>query len=149
MEILPYLWVSYYDDDNVIDLINKQKIKNIIHLSTKRNFFKKKDCEEIRTDCDYKEDDSIENRNNILYRCLFSITDYIHHKLNDTEKVLLIGDLHKQDIDVILTAYLIRFGKVTIHESIESLKTKKENIFHPKCYFYIALNKFYNYLYVS
>lgn len=149
MEILPNLWISYYDDNNIIHLIKKNKIKSIVHLSNKHDFFKKKDCDEIRADIDYTEEDTLEIKNNILYRCLFNITDYIHEKIIDTEKVLLIGNSNKQDLDSIVIAYLVRFGKLTIYDSIQFLKTKKDSIFEPKCYFFSALNKFYNHLYPS
>lgn len=148
MEILPYLFISYYDDINLINLIKNNKIKNIIHLSSKHDFFNKKKCEEIRVDIEYNEYDDLEIKNNIMYRCLFNITDYIHEKIINTEKVLLVGNSNKQDLDTIIVAYLIRFGKLTIYDSIQFFKTKKEYIFDPKCIFFGALSKFYNYLYL-
>lgn len=148
MEVLPYLWICYYDDIDIIKVIKNNKIKGIVHLSNKHEFFKKKDCEEIRAEIEYNENDNLEVRNNVMYGCLFSITDYIHDKVINTEKILLVGNSNKQDLDTIIVAYLVRFGKLKIYDSIQFLKTKKENIFDPKCIFFGALSKFYNYLYL-
>ena len=75
---------------------------------------------------------------------MFDVTDYIHEKIINNEKVMLLGQFGKQDIDVFVVAYLIRFGKINIQTSISFLKSKKKDIFDPKCLFFFALNKFYN-----
>jgi len=147
MEILPNLWIGYYDDIDIIQVIKNNKIKSIVHLSNKHDFFKKKDCDEIRADIDYTQEDSLEIKNNIVYRCLFHVTDYIHENIINTDKVLLIGESNRQDLDVMVIAYLVRFGKLTIYDSIQFFKTKKDTLFEPKCNFFGSLNKFYNHLY--
>ena len=142
MEILPHFWISHYGTD--VFFIKKKKIKNIIHLSKKEPFLKKNDIEEIRIVVDYKEDDSYEHMNNLMFQQLSDITEYIHDKIINNEKVLLIGYHHKQDLDSIIVAYLLKYAKLTIHDAILFLKSKKDDIFSPKCLFYFALNKFYN-----
>lgn len=144
MEILPYFWIGYYKEN--LYYIKEKKIENIIHLSKKENFFKINGIEEIIIPIDYTDDNTYEEQNNIIYQHLFDITDYIHSKLINNEKVLLLGYEHKQDIDTIIVSYLIRYGKLNIYDSIYFLRTKKENIFSPKCLFYISLNRFYNQL---
>ena len=142
MEILPHFWISHYGTD--VFFIKKKKIKNIIHLSKKEPFLKKNDIEEIRIVVDYKEDDPYEHMNNLMFQQLSDITEYIHDKIINNEKVLLIGYHHKQDLDSIIVAYLLKYAKLTIHDAILFLKSKKDDIFSPKCLFYFALNKFYN-----
>jgi hypothetical protein len=144
MEILPHFWIGYYKEN--LHYIKEKKIKNIIHLSKKENFIKKFNTEEIIIPIDYTEDNTYEEQNNIIYQHLFDITDYIHNKIINNQKVLLLGYEHKQDIDTIIVAYLIRYAKLNIHDSILFLKTKKENLFSPKCLFYFSLNRFYNQL---
>ena len=144
MEILPHLWIGYYSD-KFIRLIKEKNIKNIIHLSKNNSFTKIQNIEEIRVPIDYNEDDTYEHMNNMLYQQLFDITDYIHNKIINNQKVLLIGHDYRQDIDSILIAYYMRYGKLTIRDSIIFLKSKKYNIFSPKCLFYDALNRFYNF----
>lgn len=142
MEILPHFWISHYGTD--VFFIKKKKIKNIIHLSKKEPFLKKNDIEEIRIVIDYKEDDSYEQMNNLMFQQLSDITEYIHDKIINNEKILLIGYHHKQDLDSIIVAYLLKYAKLSIHDAILFLKSKKDDIFSPKCLFYFALNKFYN-----
>ena len=141
MEVLPHFWINYFNQN--LNLLKEKNIKYIIHLSNYENFLKKSNIEEIRIPIDYDENDSYENKNNILYQKLFDITDYIHEKVTGCENVMLIGHENKQDIDAIIVAYLIRFGKMNISQSIRCLQSKKDYIFEPKCIFYQALNKFY------
>lgn len=79
-----------------------------------------------------------------MYQYLYDTTDYIHEKIINNENILLLGYIYKQDIETIIIAYFIRYGKLTIHDSILFLKSKKNNIFDPKCLFYFSLNKFYH-----
>lgn len=144
MEILPHFWITYYKEN--YNIIKTKKIRDIIHLSKLEPFFKKENIEEIRIPINYNENDNYETQNNIMYDNLSDITKYIHDKILNNHNVLLIGYFNKQDIDTIITAYLIRYGRLTIKDSISFLKSKKENIFDPKCNFYFALNKFYQLL---
>lgn len=146
MEILPHFWITYYKENININIIKVKKIKDIIHLSKIEPYFKKNNIEEIRIIIDYNENDNYETQNNIMHDNLFDITKYIHDKILNNHNILLIGYLNKQDIDTIITAYLIRYGKLTIKDSLLFLKSKKEDIFNPKCNFYFALNKFYQLL---
>jgi protein-tyrosine phosphatase len=145
MEILPRFWISYYNDSYVY-LLKEKKIRNILHISKKESFTKMEDLEEIRIPIDYNEHDSIDHMNNILYQQLFDITEYIHDKLLTNQKILLIGYDDKQDIDNLIIAYLIRYGKLTVKDAILFLRSKKNNIFVPKILFYDSLNKFYEQL---
>ena len=142
MEVLPHFWLGYYKEN--LHIIKTKKIQNIIHLSKNEPFIKKNDIEQIRVPIDYDENQSLEVQNNIMYQHLYDITDYIHEKIINNSNILLIGYSNKQDIDTIVIAYFIKFGKLTIRESILFYKSKKEHIFNPKCIFYHALNKFYN-----
>ena len=142
MEILPHFWIGY--SKQTLNVIKKKKIKNIIHLSKYSSFFKLKNIDEIRIPINYEEEDNLEQKNIIMYQHLFDITDYIHEKIINNEKILILGEEEKQDLDCILVAYFIKYGKLTIAESISFLHTKKENIFFPKCLFFHSLNKFYH-----
>ena len=142
MEILPHFWITYYRENYII--IKEKKIKNVIHLSKNESFIKKLDLDEIRIPIDYDEEESMEKQNIIIYQHLYDVTDYIHEKIINNEKVLLLGQYGKQDLDVFIVAYLIRFGKINIQTATSFLKSKKKDIFEPKCLFFFALNKFYN-----
>jgi hypothetical protein len=142
MEILPHFWISYFKEK--YNIIIKKKINNVIHLSKYEKFVKKDNIEQIRIPFDYDINDNIEDINNVVYQHLFDITDYIHEKIYNNENVLLLGYEDKQDLDVVIVAYFIRFGKMTVQNSINILKSKKKYIFEPKCLFFFALNRFYN-----
>ena len=143
MEVLPHFWIDYYEQNNM--LYNKLNDKStIIHLSKYESFNKKSNIEEIRIPIDYSEVVLLEDKNNIIYQHLFDITDFIHEKINNCQNILLIGNNEKQDIDTIIISYFIRYGRMTIQDSIIALKSKKNNSFNPKCLFYFALNRFYN-----
>jgi hypothetical protein len=144
MEILPHFWVGYFKNNENTFIIKNKNIKCIILLSKYEPFFKKSDVEELRIPIDYEEGDSFEEKNNIMYQHLFDITDYIHERLIKNNNVFLLGYENKQDIDIIIIAYFIRFGKISVGDSIAFLKSKKKYIFEPKCLFFFALNKFYN-----
>jgi len=144
MEVLPHFWISYYKNKLNLSIIKEKKIKNIIHISKNESFLKKNiNVEEIRIPIDYNDNNSYEEQNNIMYEQLFDITEYIHNKITGNQNILLLGYEFKQDLDTIIIAYYIRYGKLNIRDSIIFLKSKKENIFEPKCLFYFALNKFY------
>ena len=142
MEIIPHFWISYFKEN--YNIIKEKKIKNIIHLSKDEPFIKKLDLDEIRIPIDYDDIESMEIQNNIIYQHLYDVTDYIHEKIINNQKIMLLGCNGKQDVDVFVIAYLIRYGKINVQCAISFLKTKKKDIFYPKCLFFHALNKFYN-----
>jgi hypothetical protein len=142
MEIIPHLWISYYKDN--LSIIKDKKIKNIIHLNKNASFIKNNKIEEIKIPIDYNDNDTYEEMNIIMYQHLFDITEYIHQKIINNENILLLSNENKQDLDTIIVAYYIRYGNLNIHDSIIYLKTKKQDIFYPKCLFYHSLNKYYN-----
>jgi hypothetical protein len=141
MEILPHFWITYYNEN--LNIIKEKKIKNIIHLSKQDSFFKIPNVNEIKIHINYNDQENYEEMNNIMYDHLFDITEYLHNKIINNESILLLGIYDRQDIDVIIIAYYIRYGHLTIQESVRFLKTKKDDIFDPKCLFYSSLNKFY------
>lgn len=147
MEILPHFWIGYFKEN--YQIVKDKHIKYIIHLSKDEPYIKKKDVEEIRIPIDYNDNYTLEETNNILYQQLFDITDYIHEKIMNNENILLLGYETKQEIDAIIIAYFMRFGKINIQDSIIFLKSKKKDIFNPKCLYYHALNKFYNIILTS
>ncbi len=141
MEILPHFWITYYNEH--LNIIKDKKIKNIVHLSKKESFSKLNNINQINIYINYDSNDNYEQINITMYDYLFDTTEYIHNKIINNETVLLIGYCDKQDIDVIIIAYCIRYGHLTIKESVQFIKTKKDDIFNPKCLFYASLNKFY------
>jgi hypothetical protein len=142
MEVLPHFWINYYSRNN--NFIKEKKIDYIIHLSKNESFLKKNNIEEIRIPIEYDCNESIENINNLIYQYLFDVTDNIHNKILSNNNILLIGYNNKQDVDAVIIAYLIKYGKLTVNQSILFLKTKKNTLENDnKFIFYHALNRFY------
>jgi len=141
MEILPHFWINYYSKNN--NFIKEKKISYIIHLSKNESFIKKNYIEEIRIPIDYNEKNNLEEINNIMYQYLFDITDCIHQKILENNNILIIGYNTRQDIETIIVAYLIKYGKLNVNQAILFLKTKKTNSFEPRVNFFHALNRFY------
>ena len=125
MEILPYFWISTFSD-SYLKLIKEKNIKVVIYLSKNNHFSKYENIEQLRIPIEYNENDSYENINNIMYQQLYDITQFIHEKINNNQKVLLIGIDDKQDIDTIVSAYYIRYGKLTLRDALLFLKSKKK-----------------------
>ena len=120
MEIIPHFWIGYFKEN--YNIIKEKKIKNIIHLSKYEPFIKKMDLDEIRIPIDYDDIESTEQQNIVVYQQLFDVTDYIHEKIINNQKIMLLGYSGKQDIDVIVTAYLIRYGKLNLQTAISFYK---------------------------
>ena len=147
MEILPHLWLSDFYNYDDAKFLKEKKIKIIINVSKNKNFSKNNnrlDIEEIRIPVEYDEEEtSVEEMNRILYEYIYDVTDYMHEKIMSNKNILLIGYQTRQDVDVFMVGYFIRYGKIDIHEGIKYLRSKKDNVMLPKCLFYPCLNKFY------
>lgn len=124
MEVLPHFWIAFYKEN--LTIIKTKKIKNIIHLSKYEPFIKKNDIDEIRIPIDYEENQTLEIQNNIMYQHLYDITDYIHDKIINNSNILLLGYNNKQDIDTIVVAYFIKYGKLSIRDALLCYKSKKK-----------------------
>ncbi len=144
MEVLPNLYVSTYDtymDDRVI---KQKKIKVIIHVSKRKRFLDKDKIEEIRVPIEFDENEyDLMQINLDLYNYLYDIVNFIYEKLHENKAVLLLGFSHKQEVDIIIASYYIRFGKVTPKLAMYYLKTKKKNLFLPECLYEYCLERFY------
>ena len=121
MEVLPHFWISYYKYSMNLSIIKEKKIKYIIHISKDESYLKKNiDVEEIRTPIDYTDENTYEEQNNIMYEQLFDITNYIHNKIINNGNILLLGYEHKQDLDTIIIAYFIRYGKLNMNYLLDT-----------------------------
>lgn len=144
MEILPHFWIS----DNVKNknFILKKKIKVIIILSKNKNFIKNFNEEQIRIPLEKFCDK--DTRNNIIYQHLFDVTSYINDKINNNNKVLLVGNEYDSDIiNFFILAYISRYGKLRPNYSYLFLLSKKNNVNSDFKNYYHILNKFYNQLF--
>ncbi len=147
MEVYPHLYTSTYDVYKEQNIIKNKKIKIIIHVSKTKKFVAKDDIEEIRLPIQFNDDDfDFEHINLELYNYIHDIVEFIYTKLKENKNVLLLGFGHKQEVDVLVAAFYIKYGKVTPQLAIYYLKTKKNNIFLPECYYEKCLEHYYQHL---
>ncbi len=146
MEVYPHLYTSSYEsilDDNIIQ---KRKIKCIIHISKRKRFLNIDDIEELRIPIEFNESDqdyNIHYLNIELHNYIHDMIDFIHDKLKECKSVLLLGYSHRQEIDSLVVGFYIKYGKVTPEIAINYLKSKKKNIFLPDCLYEDCLNRLY------
>ncbi len=147
MEVYPHLYTSTYDVYKEQNIIKNKKIKIIIHVSKTKKFVAKDDIEEIRLPIQFNDDDfDFEHINLELYNYIHDIIEYIYTKLKENKNILLLGFGHKQEVDVLVAAFYMKYGKVTPQLAIYYLKTKKNNIFLPECYYEKCLEHYYQHL---
>ena len=144
MEVYPYFYTSSYENYYEENIIKEKKIKTIIHVSKRKKFLGKDKIEEIRIPIEYDEDDFDYYQVNLdLLNYLHDTVEFIHEKLKEKKGVLLLGYSHKQEVDVIVVAFYMKYGKVPPKLGMYYLKTKKRNLFIPDCLYDHCLEKFY------
>ena len=141
--ILPHFWASDYQSLEDFSWIKKKKITIVIHLSKNRPFIGKGNFEEIRIPVYYNDEMNLEDVNNIIYNYLSDTTAYIYDKIGSQENILLVGEEGKEDIDIFLACYFIRYARVFPNIAVQYVKSKKKNAFLDKSIFIPSLNKFY------
>ncbi len=147
MEVYPHLYTSTYDVYRDSNIIKNKKIKIIIHVSKSKKFVAKDDIEEIRLPIEFDDDDfNFDHINLELYNYVHDIIEFIYTKLKENKNVLLLGFSHKQEVDVLVASFYIKYGKVTPQLAIYYLKTKKNNIFLPECYYEKCLQYYYDHV---
>ncbi len=145
MEYYPFLYGSTYDTYFEENVIKNKKIKVIIHVSKRKRFVGKEKIEEIRIPIEFDEDDYDTLQINLdLYNYLQDTIEFIHENLINHRPVLLLGYSYKQEVDIIISAFYMRFGKVPPKLALYYVKTKKRNVFLPECLYEYCLEKYYD-----
>ncbi len=141
-EIIPDLWIGnkYCIED--LTFLSENQFECIINCSKDLEFNKNYNkAENIRMAIDGSH--SIFECNRDMYDKLFDITKYIHHYLGQNKSVLIYCRDCRQISPTIVTAYIMKYGKVSIKKAVEYIKSKRQECFTPKINFYMALQKFY------
>ena len=148
IEVLPYIYYEYYEEEKSDKFFKRNKIKSIIHLSKLQKMFKSSMIEEIVIDLDYDINHFDEQKINIrLYEYLYDLVEFIYKKaIIENNSICILGFKNKQDIDAILMAYFIKYAKVNYQEAHHYVMSKKLNNFYEKSYFYNSLKKYNNQL---
>jgi hypothetical protein len=145
IEILPFLFISYYEDEKSPKFLKKYKIKTLIHLTThSKKYSLYNDFENVFIELPYNIDNINEPQiNTLLYGYLYDVVEFLFNKIiNENETVCILGFQNKQDIDAVLMAYFIKYAKVNYQEAHHYVMSKKLNNYYDKSYYYPCLKKF-------
>ncbi len=145
IEILPFLYISYYEDEKTPKFFHKYKIKTFIHLTThtkKHSQFN--EFENVFIELPYNIDTMNEPQiNTLFYSYLYDLVEFLFQKIIiQNENVCILGFQNKQDIDALLMAYFIKYAKVNYQEAHHYVMSKKLNNNYDKSYYYPCLKKF-------
>ncbi len=147
MEVYPHLYTSTYETYKDLNIIKNKKIKLIIHVSKSKKFVGTDKIEEIRLPIEFNEDDfDFEEINLELYNYLPDMIEYIYKNLKNNKNVLLLGFSHKQEVDILVSSFYMKYGNVTPQLAMYYLKSKKQNIFLPECYYESCLERYYRFI---
>jgi hypothetical protein len=143
IEVLPYLHYLYYEEEKSDKFLKRNRIKCIIHLTSKNREFSSSEFEEVTISLHKNIQHDGEDAVNVeLYSYLYDIIEFIYQKVSHHQHVCIMGYKNKQDIDALCMAYFIRFANVNYHEAHHYVLSKKLEHYYEKSYYYGALKKY-------
>ncbi len=142
-EIIPDLWIgNKYSIEDLI-FLSENRFKCIINCTRDLDFNNNyTQAENIRVAIDDHPTSSLFEDNMDMYHKLLDIIKYIHSCLSQNKSILVYCHACKQRSPTIVVAYIMKYGRVSAKQSIEYIKSKREDCFTPRVNFYIALQKF-------
>ena len=139
-QILSNLWLGdiriaknklFFDENNIKVVINCSK--DIPFYSNYTN--------NIRISVD----DSLKNKDiNLLYEYIPKAVEYIHNNILESNNILIHCYAGKQRSASIVVAYLMKYGNLSLKDSILSVCSKREIVFTPSINFKKTLIKYEN-----
>jgi hypothetical protein len=134
IEILPNLWIG---NNQLLKYKDKLNIDYIINCSKDLHFLGKYN--------QYK----MEMKNNLekyeiikMYEYLNETSEFINKKLLENKSVLVLCETANQKSASIIAAYIIKYGKVNLNNTINSIQTKHNSAFYPVIDYKNALEMF-------
>lgn len=136
VEILPNLYLG--DIESV-------KYRHKLNISTIINCVKDLEFLGSFTDYVYNLKKNIEKYEIIqMYQYLVESTSFIHKNIMDDKSVLVFCESGNQKASTVIAAYIIRYGKISMDEAINSVRSKNSTSFYPNIDYYSALQLVYN-----
>ena len=134
IEILPNLWIG---NSEILKVKEKLNINFIVNCS--------KDLHFLGKHTQYKMDikNNLEKYEIIkMYEYLNETTEFIHNKLMNDHSVLVVCESGNQKSATIIAAYIIKYGKINIANTIKSIRTKHNSAFYPSVDYMNSLEMF-------
>jgi dual specificity phosphatase 12 len=146
-EILTGLWLGSKTDAYDEDFIVKKNITNILNCTKTVSFppfyETMRGLKYYRLPIDDQPDNyKNEREQQQMYSKLNMITDYIHTALSSEQSILVHCYAGKQRSAAVIAAYMMKYGKIGMHISIDYIKAKKPTCFSPMINFEYALQQF-------
>ena len=140
-EIIPDLWIGNKNCIEDLVFLSENQFKCIINctkdIEYNKNYTKTENIRIVINNSNIFED------NKDMYNRLTEIIKYIHHYLSQNKSVLIFCQNGRQISPTIMAAYIIQYGKVSVKQAVEYIRSKREECFIPDVHFYMALQKFY------
>lgn len=134
IEILPNLWIG---NSEILKVKEKLNINFIVNCS--------KDLHFLGKHSQYKMDikNNLEKYEIIkMYEYLNETTEFIHTKLIAKKNILVVCETSNQKSASIIAAYIIKYGKMNLKNTIKSIRTKHISAFYPSIDYENSLEMF-------
>jgi|SaaInlStandDraft_3_1057020.scaffolds.fasta_scaffold177199_1 protein-tyrosine phosphatase len=123
IEIIPDLWIGRYKDINTSSIVLIDCYHDLDFITNS--------------------DDRIKYELVELYKYINSKIEFIHAKLNNNNTVIIACKTCTQLSPLVACCYLIRYGNMSIIDSLRAVKSKKHNVFEGRVMFSNILDKIY------
>ena len=143
-EIIPKLWIGNKKDVE-LEFIKSRHITCLINCTCSHDSPGIIDFEQMGINyikVPVSENISSQHDNEIMLKQIPIVIDSIHQKLITGNAILIYCHTGKQRAPTIITAYLMKYGKVNLKTAIKYIQSKQEKAFTPMMYFYMALEKY-------
>ncbi len=139
-EILPGLWLGDIKSSLDISFLRDKQIQCIINCTDHHPFT---DDPMIKIKYRLSVKDNLDINETIkLYQSLDDFCDYIKHNIV-SHNILIHCYAGKQRSPSVVVAYLMKYAKMDLQSSINSVKSKKPDIFEPQVNFESALQLYW------
>jgi hypothetical protein len=137
VELLPGIWVSNVKTHSE-KLLKDKKINDMIDCPKELTFFDSAENYILSIKHQIKKE-----QHNKLQAYLFKITELIHHVIHNSNSLLIYDPSATRKAPVLIIAYLLRYGEMTPHQTIQSYMSKSK--LQPKIDddYQLALKTFY------
>jgi len=136
-EVLPRLWLGDIKDAHNIEFLKRHSINCIINCTSSLEF-PKYPCQKHRVSVK----DNLQPDQIIRMRCLLNPTADLIHRSRGTMNILVHCHMGRQRSVSVILAYLLKYGQMTLKDSVNFLRTKRDCILSPGFNFKKALEDY-------
>jgi hypothetical protein len=120
VELLPGIWISNVKTHNE-KVLKDKKISDMIDCPKELTFFDSAENYILSIKHQIKKEQHAK-----LQSYLFKITELIHHTIHNSMSLLIYDPTVTRKAPVLIIAYLLRYGEMTPHQTIQSFMSKSK-----------------------